>query len=111
MSNLFHRILDPQTISGDMDQGVFEALDAGNYKELDISIRVMKAGSAGVVRLQHAAINRDDAYIDLDGTNVNLNATSDNFVQVTAFLRYIRWRTDTSTAGSPVVTIDVIAKN
>ncbi len=111
MASATVRLMEPMTINGDGDQPSWEAFDGGNYTQLNLLLRVLKAGTAGTLRIQHAAVNRDDAFVDLVGTAVSLAGTGDTFVQVTAFLRYVRWRVDSGTAGSPMALVELVAKS
>lgn len=80
--------------------------------------RVLRAGTATdvntVVKLQHAAVNEEDAWADLPGTAVRVDTTSvfgAQHITVAAFSRYLRWATGTgSYAGGPVATVDMVGK-
>jgi hypothetical protein len=88
---------------------LWTVFDAGEFTELNIAVRVISAGSAGTIFLQHAPVRASSAFSNLAGTSVALDAAGPDFVQITSFSRYIRWRA-TSVGGSPVVLIDLIAK-
>lgn len=104
------RCLETRSFPLDAVQAPSEVGDFGASKELDIIIRVLKAGTAGTIELQHAVVNETSGFMQLASTVVNLNAAGSTFVQVTAFTRYVRWIVQ-GVAGSPVVRIDLIAKN
>ena len=109
MASEYDRRLDARELSGSEDQSVTEAWDAGQYNKLQVNFSVLTAGSAGTLKLQHAAVNEDKAYEDLSGASVNLNSAGNSFVTVSDFLRFVRW-SSASAAGSPVALIDIIAK-
>lgn len=110
MASLYHRFLPYQTVSASQTMTRDEVFDAGAYRVLEVQCRVVVAGGGGSIKLQHAAVNEPDAFMDVSGGSWNLNATSKNYYSVTGFLRYLRWVTDGSVSGSPAVLIDIIAK-
>ena len=65
-----------QTVTASMVQSREEVTDAGAYNRAQVQFRVLKAGSAGTVTLQHAAVNEPDAFKDISGATWNLNATT-----------------------------------
>lgn len=110
MASQYSRFLPLQTLTANQTMPRDEVLDVGAYNKLQIQLRVLVAGSGGNVKIQHAAVNEPDAYKDLSGATVALNATTNQFVTVSDFLRYLRWVTDGAVTGSPAVLIDIIAK-
>lgn len=110
MASMYQRILDPRALTPNDTTQREEVLDAGAYNTLQAQMRVLSAGSAGNLKLQHAAVNEPDAFIDIGGASVSLASTSNSLVTVTNFLRFIRWFSDSATAGSPIALIDVVAK-
>jgi hypothetical protein len=104
------RLLETRAFSSDAVQDPSEVGDFGASKELDIIIRVLKAGTAGTIELQHAVVNETSGFVQLATTVVNLNAAGSTYVQVTAFTRYVRWLVQ-GVAGGPVVRVDLVAKN
>lgn len=109
MASEYRRLLDPGTAKPDVFQELREAWEAGAFRVLEVHVRVLKAGTGGNIILQHAAVNEDDAYLDLAGSTTVLTGSGAYFT-ISSFLRFIRWRTDGGVAGSPVVMIDIIAK-
>jgi hypothetical protein len=109
-SSLYRRLLDLRTLLASEKQSMDDVLDAGAYRVLEIQHRVPKAGTAGNLQLQHAAVLSEDSFQNL-GAAVALNATSITFITVSDFLRYIRWTTDAGVAGSPIANVDIIAKD
>lgn len=71
---------------------------------------MLKAGGNGTWKLQHAAVNEDEAFKDLAGGSVLLNATDNHVLTIPSFLRYVRWVTDSAVAGDPLALADLIAK-
>lgn len=110
MASVYHRLMPFQTLAATQTMPRDEVFDAGAYTKLQIQTRVLVAGSAGNVKLQHAAVNEPDAFKDISGASWALNATSNNFTTINDFLRYVRWITDNGVTGSPSVIIDFIAK-
>lgn len=110
MASQYHRLLDPRVLYSNDVQDLREAFDAGAFKTLEIDIRILKSGSGGNLKLQHAAVNEPGAYRDLNGTSVAVTGTG-NYVSVANFLRYIRWICDGAVAGDPVGLIDIVAKD
>ena len=103
------RLLGPRVLSADDVQTLDLAFDAGAYSTLEIHVRILKSGSAGNLKLQHAAVNEEDAYIDL-GTASWAVTGSGGHISISNFLRYVRWVCDGSVAGNPVIMIDIVAK-
>ena len=110
MASQYKRILDPRVLTADMTQPATDIWDAGAYRTLEVQARVVKAGTAGYLKIQHAAVNEEDAFRDLTGGNVGLSAVDNIYFSATGFLRYVRWVTDGAVTGSPVALVDVIAK-
>ena len=109
MASEYRRLLDPSTAKATVFQELREAWDAGAYRVLEVHVRVLKAGTGGNIILQHAAVNEEDAYLDLANASTALNGQG-AYLTISNFLRFIRWRTDGAVAGSPVVMIEIIAK-
>lgn len=109
MASQYVRLLDPRVIQANDVQDLKDAFDGGAYTKLELHCRILKSGSAGNVKLQHAAVNDEDGYIDLGNASWAANG-SGGPVSISNFLRYVRWVGDSAVAGNPVVTIDLIAK-
>jgi len=109
MASRYVRLLDPTVLVASSSQAKEDVVDLGAYTTLVAHVRVLKAGGAGNVFLQHAAVNEVDAWVTLAGTTVALNGTG-GVVSATNFLRYVRWATDALVAGAPVALIDIVAK-
>ena len=103
------RLLDPRVHGADDVQTLDLAFGGGAYSKLEIHVRILKSGSAGNIKLQHAAVNEEDAYIDLGTATWAVTGTGSH-ISVSSFLRYIRWVCDGSVAGTPVIMIDIVAK-
>jgi hypothetical protein len=84
------------------------AADIGAYNYVTIQIRVLKAAGGGTIQLQHAAVNEESAYID-----INISADAALTVNVAEVLehglRFLRWRLS-SISGSVTFLIDIIAR-
>jgi hypothetical protein len=111
MAGVFTRLLRAKTLPGATTPDTDESFDAGGFREIVCQIRVTTAGSAGTIKLQHAATNDDAAFTDITGFSaVSLTATTNNVQAITGFLRWIRYTTGTVPTGGPVVIIDLVAK-
>ena len=117
MASQYARLLDPHTIVANFVPGRENWLDLGAYRVLEVSFRVLKSGTGtdatALVKLQHAPVMEDEAFIDLVGATARTDSTATSiptFVEVPAFTRYIRWVASSSVAGSPIVLIDLVAK-
>ena len=102
------KLLDRKTVSSNE---VGTPVDIGGYSDLETQIRVHVAGG-GSVQLQHAAVNESLAYVNL-GTSVNFDTVDQDGVYQYfrgTFLRYLRYKVSSGVELSPVVSIDVIAK-
>ncbi len=103
------RLLDSRTFTASQTQETAEAVDLGAYRELNVMVRVLVAGGANeTVTLQHAPVNAEDAYMDL--VVASISTTTPTFEQVTGFTRFVRWKTDLPSSGTPTVTLDIVAK-
>lgn len=108
----YHRLLQYQTLTSSLSPTLAESFDAGAYTRLEVQARILVGGGgAGTVKLQHAAVNEPDAFIDIASASWTLNTATNNYLSVTGFLRYIRWLASSGIAGSPAVVIDIIAKD
>jgi len=107
----YHRLQEPNALGPNQRSERDQVYDAGAFPKLQAQLRVVSAGTAGNIVLQHAAVMEPDAFTDIAGTSTALNAVSNNFYTVSNFLRYIRWVTDGAVAGNPKVIIDIMAKD
>lgn len=106
-------LLTPCKLSADWNQEERDAVDLGAFKELNVAIEIVCAGSGstGQIFLQHAAINQDGQYIALTATQTAVTTAGVNYYQVTGFMRWIRAATDSgSFSNDPVAGIRLIAK-
>ena len=113
MAGAYHRLTPQQTLVANQTQPASEVYDAGAFNHLQLQGRVLKAGTAGKLKLQHAAVNEPDAFIDVSGAEWDLDQAGPSgnvFITVDDFLRYLRWITDANVLGSPIALLDLIAK-
>lgn len=103
------RLLDPQVLSAGDTMNPERVYDGGGYKNLEIHTRILKAGSGGNIKLQHAAVNEPGAFIDLATATWAANGNG-SYVSISNFLRYVRWICDGAVAGGPIAVIDLVAK-
>lgn len=111
MSNQYHRLLDARELQANLIQDRETVLDAGGHRVLEFQIRVLAAGTAGKIKIQHAAVNEAEAFTDLDTIELNLSSLANSHQSANNFLRYIRWITDSGVGGNPVALIDMVCKN
>jgi hypothetical protein len=110
MPAIYTRILDLQKVQANFRQTKTDVVDVGACSTLVFQVRVAKAGTAGALLLQEAAVNEDDAFINITGASLALNATSNSKVVVSNPLRYIRVATDSNVASDPQVLVDLIGR-
>lgn len=119
MASLSYRLLDPTTIVTGFKLPREQVLDAGAYGKLQIMFRRLKDGTSATtyLRVQHAATNEDDAFVDLkdkDGNLVQISLDSADgapkFVVVDNFTRFIRVIAVGTVTGAPVLLVDLVAK-
>ena len=109
--NAVYTLLDRQNIATESGVAQYgDAVDMLGHSVLRVSVQIHAAGTAGTIKLQHSAFTDPNSFLDITSASWNLNSAGVNYLAVTDFLRYVRWVTDTSVAGSPVVTLQVVAK-
>lgn len=111
MSNQYHRLLDARELQANLVQDRETVFDAGGYGHLELQIRVLAAGSGGKIKIQHAAVNEAEAFVDLDTIEQALGSVANTALSANNFLRYVRWITDSGVGGNPVALVDLICKN
>lgn len=111
MSNQYHRLLDARELTDNWVQDSDAVFDAGGYRVLEFQFRVLSSGTAGTLKVQHAAVNEPEAFTDLASMQVGLSATANLPLSCENFLRFLRCVTTGSVAGNPVAMCDVVAKN
>ena len=108
-ANQYYRLLEPTNVIASWSQSRDEVFDAGAYNQVQAHCRVLKAGTAGTIRLQTAAVNEVDAWVDVTGLVWTLSGTGSLLTSVN-FLRFLRVATDGAVAGGPVALIDLVLK-
>ena len=86
-------------------------LDLGDYATLEVSIQRLDAGGAttGYVQLAHASVDEIASYVSL-GTPVDVTGSATTVVQTLSHLRYVRWFSSSNVNGTPLMAIEIIAK-
>jgi hypothetical protein len=107
MSSQYVRLLDARVLAPSQVCPIDKVVDLGAYGKLEIDPRVMTVGNGGNLIVETSATNEDGSWRTI--ATIPLNAVA-NLLQVTSFLRFVRWRTDAAVAGSPVVIVDILAK-
>lgn len=118
MASQTARLLDGRILAANLIAGREAVLDLGAYSYIHAMFRVLRKGTATnantVVRLQHAAVMEEDAWVDLPNSSVVVDSTASGsvvYIVVSSFSRYVRWSTGTGDfAGGPIVVIDIVAK-
>lgn len=114
MSSKSYNLLLQATVTDGSAQDLAEALDLGDFIELEILVRVLSAGDgeAPLLQIQHAPVNEDDAFIDFpEAISVDLSVEGTTWVHVPHFTRWVRWRTAGTLTSSAMVTVHVVAKS
>lgn len=108
MSSQVVTLLERETVAA---SSYGKGIDLGAFKNLETQLIVHNTGgaSAGMIILQHSAVDEHQAYNSLT-TARGLGATSNNFESETSFLRYVRWYVDGDLNGDAVVSIYLVAK-
>ena len=107
------RLLDQATVNDGDTLDLSDAPDLGEYHTLGLAVTVHEAGvgTAPLLVVEHAASNATDYYGAFSTpAQVALDVTGTTFVQVDAFLRWVRWTTSGSLSSPATVTLDLIAK-
>ncbi len=114
MSTFSARLLYRISIQSGDRMDLTQALDLLPFRELDIVITVLEAGVGESPRLvvEHAPQNEEGGYLSFpEPVDVALDAAGSSWIRVTAFTRYIAWRS-TGTLDSPAtVSLDVLARS
>jgi hypothetical protein len=110
MAATYTRLLDLQGLGPNFKQVKLDVVDVGPYNRVVLQVRVVKAGGAGNLIIQEAAVNEDDAFVNVAGGTVALSATSNTKVVIADPQRFLRATTDANVAGGPQALIDLIAR-
>lgn len=107
---IYKRLLEPAKLNGNFFQNIERAMDVREFRKLDLDMRILKDGTGGDFRVQHAVINEPDAYIDIPGALVVFgNGIGSHHISIDDFLGFIRV-IGVGAAGDPVVLVDAIAR-
>lgn len=107
MSSQVFRLLEARTIAANEQSADDAVLDLGAYQTLVLDPRVLKTGSGGNIYLETSATGLFGSWRTVH--SFPANSAADLYV-VGAFLRFLRWRASNDIAGSPIVSIDGVAK-
>lgn len=111
MSSMTVALLPATTVTADMEQDPSRIVDLGAYRHLEVLINVLVASSTGgTIKLQTNVRNEPDGWVDISGVSLSLTSTGAVLKSSSSFLRYVRWITDANVDGTPVVQIDLVAK-
>lgn len=116
MSAYFNLTNGPARVPGVTKQLAANALDLGDYRELNALLQVLEVvgGGAATIRLLTSSSNHSEEGWVVAATfaAASGSAPAPELKQVLAFLRYVRWEVSSLTGSSPsvVFVIDGIAK-
>jgi hypothetical protein len=100
--------MDMRGLTASLTQPREQVLDLGAFRILVLDPRIITLGAGGNIIVETASVNEEGAFRTI--APIPLNAVS-AMIEVTTFLRFVRWRTDALVAGNPVALIDVMAKD
>lgn len=107
MAGQYVRILDTRALTANLFCPDNNVVDLGAFRVVIIDCRLAVLGAGGNLIIETASVKEEGAWRTV--VSIPLNAAP-NLLEVTTFLRYIRWRTDGAVAGGPVATVDLVAK-
>jgi hypothetical protein len=87
-----------------------EVMDLGPFATLIVLYFVLTEATSGNIWLEHAAVNKAEAFVKL-GSEVTLDTAGSTVHTHSSFLRFVRWATDTITGGPPKAAIVIVAKD
>ena len=119
MAAICIRILDGELIQDKHAASAVEAIDFGDFDELELVIRVTAAGVAAdgapaavTLVLQHAPTADADALLDFPtAISVDLTTAGSTWIHVPYFTRWIFWFTTGQLASGATVTVDIVARH
>ncbi len=94
-------------------QDPHDAIDVGSFKTLVVQVRKPAlAATTGMLTLEHAAVNVEDAFTEINSNKrFSLTANGNEVMVYVDVLRFVRWATTTDVSGGPAkIIIDVIAR-
>jgi hypothetical protein len=106
MAGQYIRLMDTRVLGPNLICPREQVADLGAYTTLEIDPRVLVTGAGNLI-VETASVNEEGAFRTI--ATIALTATS-GIIQITSFLRYVRWRTDANVTGTPTVVLDVMAK-
>ena len=110
MASQYVRLLDSRTLNANDAMLERDAVDLGAYRIIVAQIRMGKVGTAGNILLETSLTNEPGTFVAIPNVTWAANVATPAVLVGEAFGRYVRWKADNAVAGSPVVTIDVLAK-
>ena len=115
MAGRYFELMPVQEVDAGFKQSCEEAIDVGAFKELNVAYQLAKQATGGtspVLVLQHAAVNEEWAYVDIDNTtDLALDGTEEvSAVSVTGFLRWVRMSSGGSFGTAAQAGVRVVAK-
>jgi len=106
----YFRLQDLTSVASDTTQRIEEAIDIGPFKTLVVEVRKPVAASGGVLKLQHASVLEEDAFVDVSSLTFDLTATGNEVQTFADLLRYLRWTTASVSSGPAQFMVDIIAR-
>ena len=109
MASIYHRLMPQQAFAANQRPPKDEVLDLGAYRVVQVQTRILTAGGAGNLILEHAAVNEPDAFKPVPSMSWPTVTPTNDFKTINDFLRYLRWGGDGTVSGTPVALIDIVA--
>lgn len=111
-------IVDGQTIQDQHAASAADAVDCGEFDELELVIRVSAAGEAEegassppMLVLQHAPRADTDTLLDFPTpVSVDLTVEGSTWIHVPYFTRWIFWSTSAALASGATVTVEIVGR-
>ena len=108
----YFRLQELKSVNAIGAQRLEEAIEIGAYRTLVCQVRIpVPAGTSGTLRLQHAAVLEEDAFVDVSSPTFDLAVAGSSVEVFSDLLRYVRWKvTAISTTNPAQFLIDIIAR-
>ncbi len=104
------RLQDLTSQGTDATQKIDYAADVLAFQSVVAQVRVPVAGASGLtLKLQHAAILDDDAFVTISSPTFDLNGAPNQSGTFNNLLRYVRWTT-TGGSGTATFQVDLVCK-
>lgn len=113
MASQANNLLSPRVLDSNYTQPEHEWIDLGAFRHLGAEVLVLTAGTGAdseKVLIESAAIKDAASFRPVTGLEVKLNTVGVSHVYADEFMRYVRVKVTGTVTGSPVVAVNIIAK-